>query len=356
MTSSLAAARELADKVRFVGDKRQTPCWTPGDESKRPVAELFYHRGIEISPALTPSLARRLSSVCDRLKIPDNAVNAFIHSGYELQAACFLEDCDRCVLQFSLTLIDLLDEDEFEFVVGHELGHFLLRHLAELRDDDSAEHFILRRSQEISADRVGLHACASLDTSLRALMKTVSGLTNRHLRFDIGAFISQLKKVDSGSSADQSTSTHPSMLIRSKALLWYSMSDFSKRGEGFYSLDQIRDIDARIERDLTRFVDGAAKLQIRRIKEDLLLWKLAYEIVQRGSFSAKIENEMRKCFDEEIVVKLRSFLTSSSPQEMDALVYERIADVRQKLETLIPMSFMAEINELDAVVTRMVAD
>ena len=50
------------------------------------------------------------------------------------------------------------------------------------------------RAQELSVDRVGLIACGSVDIAIRALMKTVSGLSSEHLRFDVGTFISQLDK------------------------------------------------------------------------------------------------------------------------------------------------------------------
>ena len=72
-------------------------------------------------------------------------------------------------------------------MIGHELGHFLLDHHHANVGFTSAnpEYFRQRRAQEISVDRLGLLSCGSLDVALRALMKTVSGLTERHLRFDV---------------------------------------------------------------------------------------------------------------------------------------------------------------------------
>src|SRR5687768_6615234 len=83
-------------------------------------------------------------------------------------------------VRFSSTLVDILDEEEFCFVVGHELGHFLLRHTAGLHGStESLELFMLQRAQEISADRLGMVACGSLDVAIKALKKTISGLNNK---------------------------------------------------------------------------------------------------------------------------------------------------------------------------------
>jgi hypothetical protein len=252
------------------------------------------------------------------------------------------------VITFSSALINFLDEGEFEFVAGHELGHFLLGHSHDgAHKGQSLEYFMNCRSQEISVDRVGLHACNSLDTAIRALMKTVSGLTARHLRFDVAAFISQLSKIEQV-TGDQSATTHPSMLIRSKALLWYSMSDYFCKQ--VYSPDQIREIDRRIERDLTRYVDGIFKRRIDQTKNDLLLWMLTYESVQCGQFSKKAQSEMINLFGEDTVQRLRSFLGELSAANIEAVVHEKVAEYRQELERLIPTSFMSEVRMLEEVV------
>jgi hypothetical protein len=264
MVDSLTAARALANKLRYVGDSNADYFTQPREIARDSIDEILYHTGIEISSALTPAIWDRFSAVCERLRIPPAFVKAFVYSSSELQATCLASGATGCVITFSSSLINLLDEDEFEFVAGHELGHFLLGHAHQSgRTRMSPEYLMKCRSQEISVDRAGLHACNSLDIAIRALMKTVSGLSARHLRFDVSAFISQLKKIDQ-LAADQSVTTHPSMLIRSKALLWYSLSDCFCKGEQFYSAHQARTIDERIERDLNRFVDGIVRRRIEQ--------------------------------------------------------------------------------------------
>jgi hypothetical protein len=352
MADSLTAARAFANRLRFSGDVRSDNFALASDKAANQVDEIFYHSGIEISPALTPSLWSRLSAVCDRLTLPIDAVKAFTYSSPELQACCRSLGSSGCVINFSSALINFLDEDEFEFVAGHELGHFLLGHTHNTDQKGiSPEYFMNCRSQEISVDRIGLHACNSLDTAIRALMKTVSGLTSRHLRFDVSAFISQLKKIDHV-TGDQSATTHPSMLIRSKALLWYSLSDCFYKGEICYFADQIREIDQRIERDLARFVDGIFRSRIDQTKKDVLLWMLTYEIVRHGNFSKGAQDQLKDIFGDDTVQKLRNFLKELKVDEPEKIVHEKLAASRQELESLIPASFMSEVRMLEQMVQR----
>ena len=111
--------------------------------------------------------------------------------------------------------VNHLAADELEFVIGHELGHTLFGHIdvmvAALLESSSAsprskmQALAWKRSAEISADRVGLICCRSLETASTALFKTLSGLATRDLRVDPDAFSNQwehLKQevLDSGGS------------------------------------------------------------------------------------------------------------------------------------------------------------
>jgi hypothetical protein len=242
----------------------------------------------------------------------------------------------------------LLDEEEFEFVIGHELGHFLLDHHAVIKNigQPNFEYFRQRRSQEISVDRIGLVPCVSLDTAVRALMKTVSGLTERHLRFDVTAFIAQLRKIEA-STPDWSGSTHPSILIRAKALLWFSLSDYFLRGERFYSRDQMLKIDDRIERDLHKFVDGALMSKISKVKEDVLLWMVTLEIVRTRTFSIAAQAVIQNRFGEDTLTKLRSFLNGLPSSGAEAVIFDKLRFARAELESLVPRGFMVEITALE---------
>ena len=86
-------------------------------------------------------------------------------------------------------LIELLSEEELQFIIGHEVAHYFYQHSLypnlESASETNLKLYILNlnRSAEISADRVGLIASGSLEKSLRANLKLASGLGEKHLKF-----------------------------------------------------------------------------------------------------------------------------------------------------------------------------
>src|SRR6266436_8781104 len=125
--ADLSVARDKANRVRFSAD-------LPASLTDRTEIntifgrEQFYQDAIEISALVTPRLWDHFCIVCNRLELPQESVSPFIYSSKDVQAECYASQARQCVLRFSSGLIDLLDEQEFEFVIGHELGHFLLDH------------------------------------------------------------------------------------------------------------------------------------------------------------------------------------------------------------------------------------
>jgi hypothetical protein len=285
MAEGLRSARELVERIRFSGDTLRAG--SLGNEATTDaVASIYFRNDLEITPEVTPDLAAQLGLVCGRLHISQSQINAFVYASSELQASCLATGTSKCVLRFSSALVDLLDAEEFSFVCGHELGHFLLGHgIAKIESENaSIEYFMQQRAQVISVDRVGFIACGSLDVAIRALMKTASGLNERHLRFDVGTFVSQLSKSGSSALINDHTASHPSILVRCRALLWFTLSDFLKTKIENSGEPQIHSLDERIQHDLDRFVDGPARRQIEDAKNDLAMWMVTYEIVQMGVF------------------------------------------------------------------------
>lgn len=346
MVESLFSARRRAQRLRFDGDLPSDADIDDYGELAR-TRERLYQDAIEISALLTPELYERFCNACLRLDVPRELVTPFIYSSKDIQGECYANG-NGCVIRFSSGLIDLLDETEFEFVIGHELGHFLFGHhsASASTNRDSLEYFRKRRSQEISCDRIGLVACSSLDTALRALMKTVSGLTERHLRFDVLAFVSQLRKIES-SPIEASFTTHPSILIRARALLWFSTRDFTSQRETSTDHDHLKKIDERIGRDLDRFVDGAVRERISSLTEDLLLWMVALEVARIGTFSAAVQGRMRSRFGDETVEKLRSFLGSLSKATAESIVFKKMVTVRDELEAMTPNGILEQVSNLN---------
>ena len=342
MDNQLCAARELAEAIRFSSDTR----WPQVDATTSGLAAIrnhFYQNELLISRDVTPILHEWLQTVYQRLLIPEMAVKAFVYASPELQASCLSDETSECVIRFTSKLAETMSPQEFEFVAGHELGHFLLQHGGIEHDQKILESFMQMRSQEISADRIGLVACNSLDAAVRAMMKLVSGLTEQHLNFDIGTFISQLK--NSPSNANENAS-HPSMLVRCRALLWFSMSGYLGMDKK-PSRETLAKIDESIEKDLHKYVDSPARNRIEQAKENLSMWKMAREITEDKVFDKSEQRRFSEVFGEKTLASLKNFLKDIPGSRVQEKLDERVRNARDELEVLIPSAFAEEVAKIE---------
>lgn len=352
MPADLESAKRNAELIRFSGDRVHHHNFSDTDRT-RTIRDAFYKTGLLVSEQTTPTLAKEFASLCDRLSLPRDCMEAFVYASPEIQAECFAGSIDQCTVRFSSALVNLLDEDEFSFVAGHEIGHFLLGHgHASHSGQESIEHFMQMRAQEISVDRCGLIACGDLQTAIRALMKSVSGLGRRFLRFDAATFISQLSRLSSGARGESLANTHPSMIIRCRALLWFSMDNDLSAYPGAIDRRQIDQLDERVSADLNKYVDGPARERIEASKTNLAIWMAAREIIRDGKFERREQEQFRSLFGEKTLQKLTAFLSGLRSDEVKDAVYERVKASREELESVIPQSFEAVIREIESRVNR----
>ena len=354
MASALGTARMIADHVRFSGDhfrNRQSGVVDRDSGSE----QFFSQNSMQITAQVTPALAQSIEIVCDRLELSQSAIKAYVYASSEAQAYCVSDGVDRCFVGFSSGLVDLLEPSEMEFVAGHELGHFLLRHSIGSDDisEEAYEMKMLQRAQEISADRLGLIACGSLDVSIKALMKTVSGLTSEHLRFDVSEFIAQIRKLKGDDFPGQGGSSHPSMLVRCRALLWFSLSRGVK--EGSYSSRRpvdLDDLDNKVSNDLTDYVDGPEKRQIELWKKEVSLWLAAKEIVLDGRFDKMEQEKFATLFGLDNLAKLKVFLDGINSQDVKNEVEEKLELAKERLSRALPHTYSRTIGGLENLILR----
>tara|TARA_B110000211_G_scaffold89657_2_gene104766 strand:- start:4705 stop:5763 length:1059 start_codon:yes stop_codon:yes gene_type:complete len=344
MSNKLLKAREFAESIRFSGDESSLVV----EEYKKKSNELksfFYSNELAISKDVTPDLYDSLINVYSRLGVNHSEIEAFVYASPHINAECYSTHSSNCVIRFSSSLVDILSKDEFEFVVGHELGHFLLSHHQPNENNANAEYYIQQRAQEISADRLGLVACNSLDIALKALLKTVSGLNDKHLRFDIGSFISQLKKVNDNNE-QRNLSTHPSIIIRCRALLWFSMNtSYINNRDKFYQ-NELLSLDSKIKNDLSKYSDGNALNEISIAKENLAMWSAAYKIIQDGKFTKVKQKIFSDTFGQENLEKLINFINDVDLINVNSSVIEKLDLAKRELKALIPNNYSSEFNAI----------
>lgn len=348
MARTLEEARASVERVRFTSDRSRYHSYGKSSRAAH-LRDAFYKTGLLITDQTTPALSRSFDMVCDRLCLPRDCVEAFVYSSPDIQAECFSGTLDQCTVRFSSALVNLLDESEFTFVAGHELGHFLFGHDGGGSENASSiEHFMQLRFQEISVDRLGLVACLDLKIAVQAMIKTVSGLDNRHLRFNAGQFISQLSSLSDPSQGDGPGSTHPSMFMRCRALLWFSMDTETNGYPNSVDRRRIDAIDQRVSADFSKYVDGPAEKRIEQYKENLAIWLAASIMVADGKLTTSAQEAFSAMFGAEMLEKLVNFLSGLNRSEIDEAIYERLMASREELEGVIPDRFPAAYREIES--------
>lgn len=150
--------------------------------------------------------------------------------------------------------IDLLNRDELQFVIGHELGHIKCNHIiyqmltesifmpmqdSTLKALMSVIKFTLLdwyRISDFTADRAGLLCCQDINTALRVMIK-MSGLPkSQYHNIDIAAFIKQAQEFSKESDfidkaikyLSINSAFHPWTVARAASLLeWYESGAYN---------------------------------------------------------------------------------------------------------------------------------
>jgi hypothetical protein len=177
-------------------------------------------------------------------------------------------------------------------------------------------------------------------------MKTISGLNDSHLRFDVGKFVSQLRQNSGRRAAYAITSTHPSIVVRCRALLWFSLDDSVLNPTKCTDEASLKKLDNRIVTDLEKYVDAPAIEKIESCKRDLELWMYIHEIVQNGIFDKREQEIIAKHFGVEILGKLKNFMGNTPKKDLEEAVFNNMRHARETLEGFIPISFESEVQRI----------
>lgn len=215
---------------------------------------------IKVVPEVLPGVDHCVRKVEKILGLKEGAVECYLFQSSQVQAYCVPSKFTNIpIVLLSSRVVELLSGQELSFVIGHELGHFLFNHKVDEQDldENSAKHYRNRarkRYEEISCDRLGCIAVPNIEVAIRALLKSVIGLTDMHIRFDFASVLKQLNDLRTlGGSPIEAMSTHPYFILRIKALLWFQMSDLWGRWKnlsGQFALKS-EELDDRIDRELS---------------------------------------------------------------------------------------------------------
>ena len=158
---------------------------------------------VKIDKEIFPKVGEAIETVFKRIKI-ENVFNFFITAdNNQANASCnLMTSASRPDIVLTSRLIELLSLEELQFVIGHEVAHFVYQHALYPNHNNISETNLklnvlnLSRAAEISADRIGFLACANLDAALKANFKLASGLSDKHFNFKPSTYLDQLRDLE----------------------------------------------------------------------------------------------------------------------------------------------------------------
>ena len=208
---------------------------------------------LKVTPDNYPNIYEYLqyaAQVLDVKKVPE----LYIEWGYDINACTV--GAENPIIVLNSGLIDLCDDDEIMFIIGHELGHVKSNHML-YHMMAQVINFIIDqipfgsiaaaplqyalyywdRMSEFTADRAGLMACQSKEAAIRAFIKMSGMPIKQYNNMNYQTFLQQaadFKQLDYKglnkvikliSIAD---ATHPWTVMRAAELLnWITSGSYS---------------------------------------------------------------------------------------------------------------------------------
>ena len=188
-----------------------------------------------------------------------NSINAFAY----VQPA---EEKNFFIIGITSAALEELEDREIQFILGHELGHFLFEHnrMNYLINPNPGsqgvtllpsmgENIFLRwrKKCEISTDRIGLIACGDFENAARAMLKTAYGLTGKNLNLDVDSLLQQIDALKEEPQAlEVNYRSHPLMPLRLKVMQMFAASPIFAQvvnGQSDFSEKELNDLEDRTD-------------------------------------------------------------------------------------------------------------
>ncbi len=298
---------------------------------------------VKIDKEIFPKVGKAIDIVFKRIKI-ENVFNFFITAdNNQANASCSLmTSASRPDIVLTSRLIELLSLEELQFVIGHEVAHFVYQHALYPNHNNVEERNLklnilnLSRAAEISADRIGFLSCANLEASLKANFKLASGLNDKHFNFKPSTYLDQLRDLEElGKSSTELWSTHPSFLIRMQSLIWFSMTKeyhefFDIKKKGTYSLSEV---DDKINKKIKKVTGDELDNSNKAIYENALIWGSLDIYLSDKKFSKEEQEEFAKRFGDKAKKAISLLKISNARNILDKKIATSFSEAAQLLKT-----------------------
>ena len=198
--------------------------------------ELLEHAQV-ITPQNRPPLAQIIRESAERLQV--EPLQVFLVRSRALNAYTFGLSSPKAIVLHD-SLFQVMDREELQFIIGHEMGHVHLGHtwlnslvggMAGIPASGSATLLLVlalrwwNRACEYSADRAGLLACSQPQKAISALIKLEAGAhANRPEAIREALERIEAQDDDLGNNLSEMLATHPMIIKRIEQLRDYIRS------------------------------------------------------------------------------------------------------------------------------------
>jgi Zn-dependent protease with chaperone function len=192
----------------------------------------------QVTPQSAPSAAAAAREAGIRLQV--EPVEIFIIPSRILNAYTFGLNSPKTIVLHS-ALFEVMDQDELQFIIGHEMGHVCLGHtwlnsliggMAGIPSSSGASLLMAlvfrswNRSCELSADRAGLLACARPAKAISALIKLQAGPAALANQANLERALQSIESEDDSlfNNLTELLATHPMIVKRIEQIRRYVAS------------------------------------------------------------------------------------------------------------------------------------
>ena len=311
---------------------------------------------VRVTKEIFPNINSAIENVFKRLKIENN-LNFFVTANhFQTQASCSAMPLgDSAEIILTSKLIELLNGEELESVIAHEVAHFYYQHALYPQPNSSMNRvetlnlLNFSRAAEISADRIGFIGCGSLESSLRAMLKITSGLSDKHLKFNFSNYLDQIRELkEIKGDKNLMYSTHPNFLNRMQALIWFSMSneynqDLNSNKKGSFDL---KTVDQKIDESIKKVIGDEVDYSNKDVVSRALMWGSIEIFLSDKKFSKKEQELFKKNFGEKRAQSMLSFMKMANPKSIQA----KIDDTFKEASKLLKKDKENIVNELSKLI------
>ena len=262
----------------------------------------------------------------------------FITSDNSFNAKCISIDEKSAIIVINSKVIELLDTKELAFIVGHEIAHHYYKHYSFAVDVDKIENEQLKlsylsvlRDMELSCDRLGLMCVDNFEVAARAIIKIVSGLSDKFIKNNFKKYLSQLKEITHAGFVEEQYQTHNNWLIRLQCLYHFSNSDIYNQESGNSSVESkpLSEINKIIEDGLSKLIYSSGSNNFKKESNDMLCWLLLYLVITYDKKLFPLIKEMLSEYDQKKIDKIHIYLLNNSQSNIDKKITTLIDSYKQ---------------------------